>query len=139
MWSTTATPVSLSLFHHCCALTGGAAQGTLEKIIGEIFDIPTGFQGQIISSFARMNLDNVVDDVNDEILGPWADLLQEAGITRPGPLSPFMEKELLKDTDLSMDGSRFEKVTGFSYSKPEITTDEVRKIIDSYKRMNWWP
>ena len=116
-----------------------AGQGTTEKIIGDIFDIPTGFQGQIISSFARLNLDNVVDDVNDEILGPWAELLAEANITRPGPLSPFMEKELLKDTDLSLDGSRFEKVTGFEYEKPEITKEEVEKMIDSYKRMNWWP
>ena len=111
----------------------------MEKTIGEIFNIPTGFQGQIISSFARLNLDNVVDDVNDEILGPWADLLAEANITRPGPLSPFMEKELLKDTDLSLDGSRFEKVTGFKYEKPIITKEEVEKMIESYKRMNWWP
>ncbi|KAI9828689.1 MAG: hypothetical protein M1832_001792 [Thelocarpon impressellum] len=118
---------------------GNTSQGTMEKIIGEIFEIPTGFQGQIISSFARLNLDNVVDDVNDEILGPWADLLEEAKITRPGPLSPFMEKELLKDTDLSLDGSRFEKVTGFQYERPRITTEEVRKMIESYKRMNWWP
>ncbi|KAI9806867.1 MAG: hypothetical protein M1833_002525 [Piccolia ochrophora] len=118
---------------------GNTSQGTLEKIIGEIFSIPTGFQGQIISSFARLNLDHVVDDVNDEILGPWADLLAEANITRPGPLSPFMEKELLKDTDLSLDGSRFEKVTGFKYERAALTKDEVEKMLDSYKRMNWWP
>lgn len=115
------------------------AQGTLEQIIGQIFKIPTGFQGQIISSFARLNLDSVVDDVNDETLGPWADLLAEAKITRPGPLSPFMEKELLKDTDLSLDGSRFEQVTGFEYQKPRITKEEVELMIDSYRRMNWWP
>jgi nucleoside-diphosphate-sugar epimerase len=118
---------------------GNTTQGTFSSIIGEVFKIETGFQGQIISTFARMNLDSVVDDVNDETLGPWADLLEEANITRPGPLSPFMEKELLKDTDLSMDGSRFERVVGFAYEKPKITKDEVENIIESYKRMNWWP
>ncbi|KAI9842035.1 MAG: hypothetical protein M1837_007531 [Sclerophora amabilis] len=118
---------------------GDTSQGTIEHIIGEVFDIPTGFQGQLISSFARLNLDHVVDDVNDKILGPWADLLSEAKITRPGPLSPFMEKELLKDTDLSMDGSRFEKVTGFQYEKPRVTREEVETMIESYRRMNWWP
>ncbi|KAI9755942.1 MAG: hypothetical protein M4579_004073 [Chaenotheca gracillima] len=115
------------------------AQGTIEQIIGQVFDIQTGFQGQLISSFARMNLDNVVDDVNDKILGPWADLLAEAKITRAGPISPFMEKELLRDTDLSLDGSRFEKVTGFEYEKPCLTKEEVEKMIESYRRMNWWP
>jgi nucleoside-diphosphate-sugar epimerase len=118
---------------------GDTSQGTVSKIIGDIFKIETGFQGTIISTFAKLNLDSVVDDVNDDVLGPWADLLEDAKITRPGPLSPFMEKELLKDTDLSLDGSRFEKLVGFTYKKPSITKEELEHIIESYKKMTWWP
>ncbi|KAK3989151.1 hypothetical protein QBC44DRAFT_89070 [Cladorrhinum sp. PSN332] len=118
---------------------GVTTQGTMSDIIGQIFGIETGFQGTVISSFAKLNLDSVVDDINDELLGPWADLLAEAGITRPGPLTPFMEKELLKDTDLSMDGSRLEKVVGFAYEKPAITKELVEEVIESYKQMKWWP
>jgi nucleoside-diphosphate-sugar epimerase len=118
---------------------GATSQGTLAVIIGEIFNIQTNFQGQLISTFARLNLDSVVDDVNDETLGPWADLLADAGITRPGPLTPFMEKELLKDTDLSMDGSRLENVLGFKYEKPTMTKELVEEVIESYKNMKWWP
>lgn len=118
---------------------GATCQGTIANLIGEMFNIQTGFQGQLISTFARLNMDSVVDDVNDELLGPWADLLAEAGITRPGPLTPFMEKELLKDTDLSMDGSRLEKVVGFEYQKPTITKELLEEVIESYKRMKWWP
>ncbi|CZR50829.1 probable epimerase/dehydratase family protein [Phialocephala subalpina] len=118
---------------------GQTSQGTMAEIIGQIFGIQTGFQGQLISTFARLNMDSVVDDVNDEVLGPWAELLEEAGITRPGPLTPFMEKELLKDTDLSMDGSRLEKVLSFKYEKPVITKELVQGMIDSYTRIGWWP
>ncbi|OAA61003.1 NAD dependent epimerase dehydratase family protein [Niveomyces insectorum RCEF 264] len=118
---------------------GATTQGTMADIIGQTFGIKTGFQGQLISTFARLNMDSVVDDVNDELLGPWADLLAEAGITRPGPLTPFMEKELLKDTDLSMNGSRLEDVVGFKYAKPTITPALVEEVIESYKKMNWWP
>ncbi|KAI9770227.1 MAG: hypothetical protein M1840_003384 [Geoglossum simile] len=118
---------------------GHTSQGTVEKIINEIFNIPTSFVGQLLSTLARLNLDHVVDDVNDELLGPWADLLASANIQRPGPLSPFMEKELLKDMDLSLDGSRFEEVTGFRYEIPEMAKAEVVKMIESYRRMNWWP
>ncbi|KAF4452419.1 NAD dependent epimerase dehydratase [Fusarium albosuccineum] len=118
---------------------GATSQGTMATIIGDIFQIETGFQGQLISTFARLNLDSVVDDVNDELLGPWADLLADAGITRPGPLTPFMEKELLKDTDLSMDGSRLKAVLGFEYQKPRLTKELIEEVIESYKRMNWWP
>lgn len=118
---------------------GATTQGAMADIIGQSFGIQTGFQGQLISTFAKLNLDSVVDDINDELLGPWADLLTEASITRPGPLTPFMERELLKDTDLSMDGSRLEEVVGFTYDKPKITKDLVEEVIESYRKMNWWP
>ncbi|KAL6869050.1 hypothetical protein ACO1O0_000373 [Amphichorda felina] len=118
---------------------GATSQGTLAGIIGDIFKIQTSFQGQMISTFARLHLDNVVDDVNDETLGPWADLLADAGITRPGPLTPFMEKELLKDTDLSMDGTRLESLLGFQYEKPIMTKELIEEVIESYKAMKWWP
>lgn len=118
---------------------GATNQGMMAEIIGDIFGIQTGFQGSLISTFAKLNLDSVVDDVNDEVLGPWAELLNDAGITRPGPLTPFMEKELLKDTDLSMDGTRLETVVGFTYEKPKINKALVQEVIESYKKMNWWP
>ena len=54
-------------------------------------------------------------------------------------MTPFMEKELLKDTDLSMDGSRLEKVVGFTYEKPKITKELIQSMIDSYTRIGWWP
>jgi hypothetical protein len=118
---------------------GVTTQGVMAEIIGDVFGIKTGFQGQLISTFARLNMDSVVDDVNDEVLGPWADLLAEAQIVKPGPLTPFMEKELLKDTDLSMDGSRLQKVVGYQYQKPKMTRALVEDVIESYKRMKWWP
>lgn len=118
---------------------GVTTQGLMAEIIGQIFGIQTGFQGQLVSTFARLNMDSVVDDVNDEVLGPWADLLAEAKIAKPGPLTPFMEKELLKDTDLSMDGTRLEKLVDFEYEKPRMTKALVEDVIESYKRMKWWP
>lgn len=90
------------------------AQKHTAQIIGEIFKIETGFHGTLISAFARLNLDHVVDDVNDETLDPWADLQAKAGISQSTPLTPYMEKELLKDADLCLDGSAFERETGFT-------------------------
>ena len=85
----------------------------MSKLMHEVFKIETGFHGTLINTFARMNLDHVVDEVNDETLDPWADLQAKAGISNSTPLTPFMEKELLRDTDLSLDGSAFEAETGF--------------------------
>ena len=93
---------------------GNTTQGTMAAIIKQVFGFETGFQNTLVNTFARMNLEHVVDDVNDDTLDDWADLQEDAGIKENGgPLSPFMEKELLRDADLSLDGSRFESVVGF--------------------------
>ncbi|RAL66194.1 hypothetical protein DID88_005866 [Monilinia fructigena] len=49
---------------------GETSQGTIAELIGEIFGIKTGFQGQLVSSFAKLNMDSVVDDINEEVLVP---------------------------------------------------------------------
>ncbi|KAF2831271.1 NAD(P)-binding protein [Ophiobolus disseminans] len=118
---------------------GNTSQGHTAKLIHEIFGIETGFHGTLISAFARLNLDHVVDEVNDETLDPWAELQQAAGISQTTPLSPFMEKELLRDADLSLDGSAFEKETGFTYKHEKLTKEGVEEVVESYKRMGWWP
>lgn len=118
---------------------GETSQEVIAGILSKIFDMETTFMGQVLSTFARLNLDSVVDDVNDDVLDPWGALLEEAGITKTIPLSPFMEKELLRDTDLSMKGDRLKTITGFVYEKPRLTKELVEEVIESYKRMNWWP
>lgn len=111
----------------------------MSRLIHETFNIPTGFQGSIISAFAKLNLEHVTDEVNDETLDPWADLQRDAGITQTTPLSPFMEKELLKDNDLCLDGSAFEREVGFEPLHLRINKQEIDTVIESYKRMGWWP
>jgi dTDP-4-dehydrorhamnose reductase len=91
------------------------AQGDQAKLMHDIFNIATGFHGTLISAYARLNIDRVVDEVNNDTLDPWADLQTKAGISQSTPLTPFMEKELLRDMDLSLNGSLFEKETGFQY------------------------
>ncbi|KAL9107874.1 MAG: hypothetical protein Q9227_007292 [Pyrenula ochraceoflavens] len=118
---------------------GDTSQGMLTGIMSTIFGIKCGFHGTIISQFARLNLDNAVDDFNEDNLQPWAELLERKGIKSAGPLTPFLEKELVKDKELSLDGTLFEKVCGFKYEKEKLDEAGVRSMIESYKRMEWWP
>lgn len=118
---------------------GDTSQGTLATLFGSIFNIQTGFQGTLISTFARFNLDSVVDDVNEEILQPWADLLKENGIAENGPLTPFMEKELLKDDHLALNPAKAERVLEWTKTRAKLGEDEVKEVIDSYGKMKWWP
>ncbi|KAK3208865.1 hypothetical protein GRF29_77g2216622 [Pseudopithomyces chartarum] len=129
-----ATPRTFNLVDH-----GNTSQRTMAALMHDAFKIETGFHGTLINTFARMNLDHVVDEVNDETLDPWADLQQDAGISNSTPLTPFMEKELLRDTDLSLDGGLFEEEVGFRYQHESLTLEEVERVIASYKAMGWWP
>ena len=111
----------------------------LSNLLSTQFSITSTFAGTLLSTFARLNLDSVVADANDELLDPWAELLKSAGITRPGPISPFMERELLGDKELSLDGGEFERRTGFVYNHGKLSIKEVQEMVESYRRMGWWP
>ena len=117
----------------------------MSKIIQEAFNIDTGFHGTIISAFARLNLDHVVDDVNDETLDPWADLQTKAGISPTTPLSHFMEKELLKDSSKSNNVAHpVYEALQYSflfcrYLHPQLNKVEIQRVIESYRTMGWWP
>ena len=111
----------------------------MQAHISKIFGIKTGFYGTVVSQFAKLNLNSAVDEENDELLQPWGQLLAEAKIARPGPINPYLEQELVRDSDLSLDGSRFCTVTGFTYEAPAVTEKALREMIRSYERLGWWP
>jgi hypothetical protein len=71
------------------------------------------FEGTVLSQLASLRLDSLVDDLNDDTLDPWAEMQAEAGVKDHTPLNPFMEKELLKNHHLSLDGGAFVQETGF--------------------------
>ncbi|KAL8873694.1 MAG: hypothetical protein Q9174_000878 [Haloplaca sp. 1 TL-2023] len=112
---------------------GDTSQGTLTSIFCQIFDVKTGFQGSLISSFAKFNMESVVDDVNEDILGPWADLLKENSITDSGPLSPFMEKELLRDCDLCLDPAKARTLLRWEVAKGRetLTADGALSVMET--------
>ncbi|KAI5288037.1 hypothetical protein KEM54_005517 [Ascosphaera aggregata] len=115
---------------------------TKEKVAEAIrkeFHIKVGFVGTLLTQFAKLNAESVVEDMNDETLTIWADIIQKKEITRPGPITPFLEKEMLKETDLCVDGTLFEEVTGFRYEREVPPADWIKEITDSYERMGWWP
>ncbi|KAI9487954.1 hypothetical protein BDB00DRAFT_83521 [Zychaea mexicana] len=113
-------------------------QETINKHLRDIFGIETGYHGTVVSSFAKLNLDSVTEDVNEKHLAPWAELLKKADI-HTSPLSPYLDEELLYNNALSVDGSKIERETGFSYSVPKLTKERLVEIIDDYKARNFWP
>ncbi|KAI5300687.1 hypothetical protein KEM55_005767 [Ascosphaera atra] len=112
---------------------------TVAETLRREFNMKVTFVGTLLTQFAKLNSESVVEEMNDDTLTIWAELLQKKGIDRPGPITPFLEKEMLKETDLALDGSLFEEVTGFKYERETVPENWIREIIESYEHMGWWP
>lgn len=83
-------------------------------------------------------MDAVNEAVNEKHLAPWAELVRKSDIAVT-PLSPYLDEELLYNNALSVDGSKIERETGFTYSVPKLTKEKLVEIIGEYKALNVWP
>ncbi|KAJ9301827.1 hypothetical protein DTO271G3_693 [Paecilomyces variotii] len=118
---------------------GDTRQEHVAEALSTVFDMKVSFLGSIVSQFAKLNIDQVLDEMNELCLQTWADLIAEKQITRPGPISPFLERDVIKDIDMSIDGTLFETTTGFKPEREKFDADAIRAMVASYERMGWWP
>lgn len=118
--------------------SGKTDQDRINRHISSIFGIQTGYQGSIISNFAQLNLDGATDDVNDKHVGPWAVLQRASGI-KVTPLTPYVDKELLLNDAISINGTKITQATGFQYEVPQITDEKLIEMIEDFKALNLWP
>lgn len=109
---------------------GDTDQGKLAGVLGRLFGIPTGFYGSVMSNLARLKMDTVVNEANEQHLAPWLGLLKQHGIKNT-PLSPFLHKQLLQHHHLFVDGSAIE-AAGFKYAMPELTDEGLREVVQQH-------
>lgn len=111
---------------------GDTDQGMLNDLLGALFGIETGFQGSIISNLAKINMADTAETVNDKHVPTWNELCKAAGILNT-PLSPYIDKELLYNNSLGVDGSKIvnDKI-GFNYEFPKLTAALLREQIQEY-------
>jgi len=113
-------------------------QGKINKHLEALFGIKTKFAGKMLSSAAqKLGMEHVTSTVNDKHVAPWSRMTKEKGIEIT-PLSPYLDKELLGNTHLAVDGSAIE-ATGFRYEVPAVTTEKLREWVQYYERMNLFP
>lgn len=47
-------------------------------MVGDIFDIKTGFHGSVVSNLAKLNFSALTETVNEKHLQPWTAMCSEA-------------------------------------------------------------
>ncbi|CAG8618516.1 27442_t:CDS:2 [Dentiscutata erythropus] len=119
--------------------SGNTDQERINKHLGSIFGIKTGFHGTITSNLAQLNLDSAVDESNDKHMGPWTTFIKDSKKIKNTPLTPYVDKELLCNNPLSVDGTKITVETGFQYEVPEVTDEKLVEMIEDFKVIGWWP
>jgi len=113
------------------------SQGSLNKILGTVFGIETGFVGTAMSTLAKAAMKDTVETVNEKHMEPWSQMTKDQGIVNT-PLTPYLDQELLYNNSLSVDGSAITK-TGFEYQVKEPTVEEVKRVIEKYQELSLFP
>jgi nucleoside-diphosphate-sugar epimerase len=136
-----------AIWHLCCAAENGdvfnlvddndTSQGTFNAVLESLFAIRTGFYGSIMSNLAQLKLEELVEEANDGHLGPWNQLLRENGINST-PLNPYLEKELLYNNPLCVDGSKI-KALGFQCSCPRLTRELLEDSVNYWRELALFP
>jgi len=112
-------------------------QGLISQYLGEIFDIETGFLGGLVSNLAKLKLSAVAEEANDKHVPGWTKICQAHNVQNT-PLSPYIDKELLKNNSLCVDGTRITQ-DGFRYTKPRFTKDLLQTVVDKFVEQGIFP
>jgi len=113
-------------------------QGTISTYLGQIFGIEIGFHGSVLSGIAsKLALESVAEEANDKHVPGWTKLCQSHKVQNT-PLSPYIDKELLKNNNLWVDCSAIEKA-GFKYKHEKLTKDELQKVVEGYIAQGVFP
>lgn len=69
---------------------------------------------------------SAVEESNEKHLAPWSTACTRDGIENT-PLSPYIDKELLYNKHLSVNGTKIES-TGFRYEVPEVNMKLLKEV-----------
>eukprot|EP01111_Echinosteliopsis_oligospora_P005390 TRINITY_DN186_c0_g1_i1.p1 TRINITY_DN186_c0_g1~~TRINITY_DN186_c0_g1_i1.p1 ORF type:complete len:387 (-),score=108.16 TRINITY_DN186_c0_g1_i1:139-1239(-) len=139
IWHVSTLPSS-SVVGHSFILSdkGDTDQERINVILQSIFKIKTGYKNKLTSELTKLaSMEDVQEEVNSRHLNPWSDICKDNNLQYT-KYTPYLDKELLANNSLCVDGSAIEK-TGFSYSHPFVTEELIRKVLDCAMAACWFP
>ncbi|GAA6021893.1 hypothetical protein JCM10207_004536 [Rhodosporidiobolus poonsookiae] len=102
--------------------------------------VKTGFHGAVINKFAKMNLDEAVEDANDKHLDLYTSLLSSLPpSSSPSPLSPQVPADFLAPHPLALDNAQLKKLTGWAPRFAKLDVDEARRAKEGFRNEGTWP
>ena len=118
----------------------GQTQEELGRVLEKALGIRVEYHSAITNALARMNMGEVEELADERHAEPF--LAMCAGSTPPIANSPFshtLPPPILRKNRCHMDTSKIRNLTGWKPKYGKITVDEVKKVIDGFKKDGVWP
>ncbi|CAG4933552.1 unnamed protein product [Parnassius apollo] len=113
-----------------------STQGSLAKLVSEIFKIKHDYYGTAISTLAKSDMASVAEQANDTHLTAWADICRRYQLQHT-PLEPSAGPELLLNRQLCLHGAKLAPL--LQPLVPAPTADNLRAVLEDYASMNLFP
>lgn len=89
-------------------------QATMAKIVKGVFGVDTTWAGTAATTWAKLNLDSVLDDANEEHMEKAAEMIANSKTPLTNtPFNAFLDVDVLSNRATKMDNSRIKKVLGW--------------------------
>jgi len=85
-----------------------------------------------------LDLKDVVEEVNDKHMGPWASLCAEDGVPNT-PLSPFLHKDSLIKKHIALSGSKLTDEGFKEFQHPVLTKELLMEMLDEFVTLGMFP
>lgn len=114
-------------------------QGTLNAWLGAMFNVEVGYVGTIMSNMAKVMLQTVADQANDDHVPAFTALCAHHNILNT-PISPYIDKELLYNNHLCVDGRRITKdLPQFGDYQHKVSQDLIKQQVVSFIEQGIFP
>ncbi len=118
---------------------GETSQGHLSTLISEIFNVNHEFLGTAFSTIAKLDAQDLIEEINDKHMTPWASICSSSGVNNT-PLSPYIYPDSLNKRHLSLDGRKLVETTGFEkWDYPQVTKEALVQVIEDYAELKLFP
>ncbi len=112
-------------------------QGKLLRMIGEAFNIQTGFTNAVINAWARVDLASIVDDINEKHANAIAEIVQQTGIEDVA-LKGWVDTEMLANRSLALSNAKVKRVLQWQ-PKVQVNRQRLDEILDRIRELNQFP
>lgn len=119
---------------------GDTTQGMMASMAEKVVGVKTGFYGKIINQFAKLNMVDVIEDVNEKHFAPWPEMLSKS--TPPivnTPFTPTLPVALLSKHHIALEGTKVKKVIGWTPKYTTMTEEVIKDQVEKFKEEGVWP